>query len=201
MKDIVYYFKNNLYINLTNRCPVMCKYCIKYKWRYKFYGYNLQIENNLPVRLVIEKLKEAIKKHPEFKEVVFCGYGEPLMEYKKVVEITKWLKENYPTIPVRVNTNGLANAYHKKNILKNLKGLVDKIYISLNAHDQKTYYKLHITKINRPFNKILNFIKQARKYIPKVVVTSIEHPDIDTKKVKLIVKKLKVQFRKREFLN
>lgn len=201
MTDIVYYFKNNLYIDLTNKCPVKCKYCIKYKWRYKFYGYDLKIKKVPTVEEVINVLKESIKKHPKFKEIVFCGYGEPLIEYEKVVEISKWVKDNYPKAKIRVNTNGLANAYHKKNVLKYLKGFIDKIYISLNAHDQQTYSKLHITNIKTPFNKIINFIKQAKKYIPEVVVTTVEHPEIDIKKVQTIVKRLKVQFKKREFLD
>ncbi len=200
MSDIVYYFKNNLYINLTNKCPVKCRYCIKYKWDYKFYEYDLRIKETV-VEEVLAKLEESIKKYSGVKEVVFCGYGEPLMEYKKVIEISKWLKKNYPKIKIRINTNGLANAWHKTNVLKYLKGLVDKIYISLNAHNEKVYKKLHITKIKSPFKKILDFIETAKKYIPQVVVTTIDYPGIDKKEVKKIVKKLKVKFKSRKFLD
>lgn len=199
MNNIVYFFKNNLYINLTNRCLVKCSYCIKYKWNFNFYGYNLKLDKEPTYKDVIKDLTLKLKKYPDVKEIVFCGYGDPLIRWKQVAKISKWIKENYPHIKIRVNTNGLATAYFNENILEKLKGLVDKIYVSLNAHNEKTFGLLHKTKIKKPFNKILSFIKKAKKYIPLVVVTTIQHPQIDIAKVKKIAQELNVEYLPREY--
>lgn len=196
---VVYFFKNNLYINLTNKCLVKCSYCIKYKWNFNFYGYNLKLEKEPTESEIKEKIVANLKKYPQVKEVVFCGYGDPLLRWKVVAEISRWLKENYPHLQIRINTNGLAIAYYKKDILKNFKGAVDVIYVSLNAHDEKTFNLLHKTSIKHPFKKILSFIRKAKKYIPTVVVTVIEHPQINLSKVKQIAKKLGVKLLTREY--
>lgn len=199
MKNIVYFFKNNLYINLTNRCLVRCSYCIKYKWNFNFYGYNLKLNKEPNSKEVIKELTTKLKEYPDVKEIVFCGYGDPLIRWKEVAKISRWIKDNFPHIKIRVNTNGLAVAYFKENIQEKLKNLIDKIYISLNAHDEKTFNLLHKTKIPSAFKKIISFIKSSKKYFPEVAVTTIKHSLIDIKKVKKIADKLKVKFIEREY--
>jgi len=200
-QQIVYKYKDNLYLNITNRCPVVCSYCIKYKWNMLFRGYNLDLKKEPSVRDIIRDLDKRLKEEKSIKEIVFCGYGEPLMRLNVVKKVSMWIKKNYPNVKVRVNTNGLAERYNKINVCKELTGLVDKISVSLNAHNEKVYNSLHKTKIKSPFKKIIEFVKQAKKYIPEVVVTTIKHPKIDVEKVRQIVKKLGVKFKKRKYLN
>lgn len=197
---VVYKYKDALYINITNRCPVKCKYCIKYRWKLKFRGYYLGLKKEPTKNQVITELKKQIKIYPDVKEIVFCGYGEPLLRWKLVKQVSKWIKKNFPMLKVRINTNGLANAYHAMDVLKELKDFVDAVSVSLNAHDEKTYAKLHETKIVHPFEKIIEFVKQAKQYFPQVVVTTIKHPEIDINKMKKLVKKLNVKFKIRPYL-
>ncbi len=199
-KNIVYKYKDNLYLNITNRCPVKCVYCIKYRWKSRFRGYYLGLNKEPRFEEVIKELNKKLKIYCNIKEIVFCGYGEPLLRWEILKKVTLWIKKNYPEIKIRINTNGLASAYKKINIPKKLEGLIDTISVSLNAHNQKVYNTLHKTKIKSPFNKIINFIKQAKKYSSKVVITTILHPKIDVDKVKKIAEKLKVEFRQREYL-
>ena len=200
-QQIVYKYKDNLYLNITNRCPVVCSYCIKYKWNMLFRGYNLSLKKEPSVRDIIRNLDKRLKEEKSIKEIVFCGYGEPLMRLNVVKKVSMWIKKNYPNVKVRVNTNGLAETYNKINVCKELTSLVDKISVSLNAHNEKVYNSLHKTKIKSPFKKIIEFVKQAQKYIPEVVVTTIKHPEIDVEKVRQIAKKLGVKFKKRKYLN
>lgn len=197
---IVYKYKDNLYINITNRCQVKCLYCIKYQWGLKFRGYNLRLNKEPYFKEIIEELKKQLVFYKNIKEIVFCGYGEPLLRWQIVKKIAFWIRKNYPKIRIRINTNGLASAYFKVNICKELKGLIDTISISLNAHNEKVYKQLHKTKINTPFKQIINFIKQAKKYIPNVVITTILHPEVNINKIKNIAEKLNVVFREREYL-
>ncbi|MCS7228072.1 MAG: TatD family nuclease-associated radical SAM protein [Endomicrobia bacterium] len=198
--DIVYKYKEALYINVTNRCPVKCLYCIKYSWKFKFRGYYLGLNREPTKKQIISILKKQIKLYPEIKEIVFCGYGEPLLRPRLVREVSEWVKDYIPTVKIRINTNGLANAYHKKNILPMFKGIVDSVSISLNADSEEFYAKFHKTTIVYPFRQIINFIKQAKKYFSEVVVTTIEHPQLDVNKVKKIAKKLGVKFKLRPYL-
>lgn len=199
MSDIVYFFKNNLYINLTNRCLVKCSYCIKYKWNYNFYEYNFKLNKEPTYKEIIHKLTLKLKEYPKVKEIVFCGYGEPLIRWKEVIRISKWIKNNYPHIKIRINTTGLADGYFKKNIYKELAGIIDTISISLNAHNEKTFNLLHKSKIPSAFHKIISSIKKAKKYFPEVIVTTIKHPAIDIAKIKCLAKKLKVEFKERDY--
>ncbi len=200
-QQIVYKYKNNLYLNITNRCPVVCLYCIKYKWKMFFRGYNLGLKKEPSIKEVIKNLSKKLKEEKGIKEVVFCGYGEPLMRLNVVKKLSMWIKKNYPNIKVRVNTNGLAEAYNKINVCKKLNGLVDAISISLNAHSETVYRSLHKTKIKEPFKKIIDFIKKAKRYIPEVIITTICHPKIDVEKVRKIAKKIDVKFKRRKYFN
>ena len=56
-----------------------------------------------------------------------------------------YAKEKYG-IKVRLNTNGLGNLYHKRNIVPELAKVVDSVSISLNAPTAEKYQK--VTSLN-----------------------------------------------------
>ncbi|GHT59745.1 hypothetical protein AGMMS49531_04340 [Endomicrobiia bacterium] len=196
MSTVSYVFEGNLYLNITNRCMMACPYCIKHKWANKFNGNNLKLEREPSYQEVIESIGDPTK----YKEVIFCGYGDSLIDIGAVEKIAKWIKEHKGM--VRINTSGLANRYHGKNILPELKGLVDVISISLNGSNPKEHNKL-----NRPmfkeesFDEVLKFAKEAKNYIPKVVITVVELPGFDVSKVEKLAKEIGVWFRTRPYLD
>jgi len=199
--SIVYKYKNNLYINITNRCPVICSYCIKIRWRKLFRGYNLGLDKEPSFKEICNLLEKKLITQNNIKEIVFCGYGEPLMRWKLVKKIALWIKTKFPNkFKIRVNTSGLSNAWYKTNICFHLKYVINSISVSLNAHNEAVYLKLHKTKIKNPFNKIIEFVKQAKKYIKEVSITTINHPMIDVDKVRDIAKQLGVKFKMRKYL-
>lgn len=195
MNTIAYTYGDNLYLNITNRCMMACPYCIKHKWSNDFRGNDLKLDKEPSVEEVIN----AIKDPKKYNEIIFCGYGDALVNPQAVKEISKWIKDNGGK--VRINTAGLANLYHGKNILPELKGLVDVISISLNGTNPKEHNEL-----NRPmfkeksFNEIINFAKLAKEYIPEVVITAVELPGLDISKVEQIAKEAGVNFRVRPYL-
>ncbi|MDR2811837.1 MAG: TatD family nuclease-associated radical SAM protein [Endomicrobium sp.] len=196
MNTISYVFGDSLYLNITNRCVMACSYCVKHKWSNKFNGNDLKLEREPSPKEVIESIGDPKK----YKEIVFCGYGDALIRIEEVKEIAKWIKENRGI--VRINTAGLANAYHSRNIFPELKGLVDIISVSLNGSNPEEH-----NKINNPmfkeesFSEIIKFVNEAKKYITKVVITAVEFPDFNTSKVKEIADKLGVCFRSRPYLD
>ncbi len=196
MNTIAYVYGDNLYLNITNRCMMACPYCIKHKWANDFRGNDLKLEKEPGVKEVIE----AIGDPKKYGQIVFCGYGDALVKPEEVKEISKWIKDKGGK--VRINTAGLANRYHGKNILPELKGLVDTISISLNGSTPEEH-----NAINRPmfkeesFDEIIKFAKEAKKYIPEVVFTAVEFPDFDVSKVEKIAKDAGIDFRVRPYLD
>lgn len=196
MNTVSYVFGDNLYLNITNRCMMACPYCIKHKWANDFRGNDLKLDTEPTAAEVIA----AIADPKKYKEVIFCGYGDALVNPEAVVEISKWIKENGGK--VRINTAGLANKYHGRNILPELKGLVDVISISLNGTTPREHNEL-----NRPmfkeesFGEIISFAKEAKKYIPEVVITAVELPGLDVSKVKKIAEETGIAFRVRPYLD
>ncbi|NYE56842.1 TatD family nuclease-associated radical SAM protein [Carboxydothermus ferrireducens] len=195
MAEIAYELGNSLYINLTNRCTNACVFCIRKTE--KGVGYDLWLEREPDTREIIAALKE--KDPLKYEEVVFCGYGEPLLRIKEVVEVARWLKE-IGVKKVRINTNGLANRYHGRNILPELKGLVDVISISLNAQDAETYQKVSRSRYGQEaYAEVLKFIEESKKYIPEVVVTVVRWEGVDVEETKKVAERLGVKLRVREF--
>ncbi|MCA6079683.1 MAG: TatD family nuclease-associated radical SAM protein [Endomicrobium sp.] len=196
MNTVSYIFEDNLYLNITNRCMMACPYCIKHKWANKFRGNDLKLEKEPSCKEVIGTIGDPKK----YNEVIFCGYGDSLVNLKTVKEISKWIKENGGK--VRINTAGLANRYYGKNILPELKGLVDIISISLNGSNPKEHNELNQPMFKEEsFHEIVKFAEEAKNYIPEVVITAVKFPGFDILKVEEIAKEIGVKFRARAYLD
>ena len=201
--SIVYRFKNSLYINLTNRCPNLCAFCIKTKWNMEFDKYNLNLRGKEPsAREVLDALYAEMKKAPA-EQIVFCGYGEPAMRLPVMLEICDDLKKNkYPGI-IRLNTVGLGNMIWKKNIVPQLKGRIDQIYISLNSHDPAQWAALvrPAAGYEKGYDSVVQFIKDCMGNFDKVVVSTVGNVGVDTAAMKKFVESLGAEFYIREFLD
>lgn len=189
--EIAYKIRNTLYLNLTNRCSNECIFCVRFHTDY-VKGHNLRLSDE-PTE---GELKAAIKDPSLYKEVVFCGYGEPLLRLDVVRNVASWIKQHKGR--VRINTNGHANLIYERNILPELHGLVDSISISLDAHDEETYNRICKPTFKNAFQGVLSFIKEARKYIPEVRVTVVTVKGVDIEKCRKIAEDLGVDFRVRK---
>lgn len=188
--EIAYQIRDSLYLNVTNRCTSKCTFCVKFHSDY-VKGHNLRLYDE-PSE---EELKKAIGDPSRYKEVVFCGYGEPLLRLDVVKKLSKWVKENSGY--VRINTNGHGNLIHKKNILPELEGIVDCISISLDAQDEETYNRICAPAFKNAFQEVINFIKESKKYIPRVTATVVEMQGIDIEKCGRLADSLGVMLRVR----
>jgi TatD family-associated radical SAM protein len=113
----------------------------------------------------------------KYAEVVFCGYGEPTERLPELLEVARWLKANRPAVSVRVNTNGLADLIAGKPTAALFQGLVDTLSISLNTPDAKEYLALCRPRFGEAaYPAMLRFAEEARKYVPKVVMTIVGAP-------------------------
>lgn len=203
MDTYAYILENNLYINLTNLCTNDCIFCIR-SLNEKVAGSNLNLSHeNVSYDDVILQIKE--KMTPKIKEIVFCGYGEPLLKLELIKKISTFTKENYPQIPTRINTNGQANVIYKRNIVPELKGLIDKISISLNSDNAKQYQELSKSKFGESvYEEVKAFAKlcsEAGIETSLSIVTGFQNNIIDVYNCQKIAKDLGVTLRIREWLD
>ncbi|OGC28963.1 hypothetical protein A2311_03180 [candidate division WOR-1 bacterium RIFOXYB2_FULL_48_7] len=197
MDSITYQIGDNLYLNITNRCTNECTFCIRNKSQLFNQNYSLWLEREPSALEVLA----AIGDPGKYKQIVFCGYGEPLVRLETVKEILLQpaISEARNTIK-RIDTNGLANIFWGKNILPELSGLVDYMSISLNAHDAATYQKICRPFYGLPaFAAILDFIKEAKKVVPQVEISVVDLPIVDQAKCAAIAKELGVKLRIRPY--
>jgi TatD DNase family protein len=191
---IAYMIRNSLYLNITNRCSNRCTFCPKFE-DLTVKGHELKLSHEPDFAEVIAAVDAT---PPGFSEVVFCGYGEPLIRLELVKEVAAELKRR--GIRVRINTDGQANLVHGRNILPELAGLVDSLSVSLNAADAETYDKLCQTPFGAAgFQGVCDFLSEAVKHIPQVTASAVTVPGLDVAKVKELAIKLGVEFREREY--
>ncbi|RJQ50451.1 MAG: YchF/TatD family DNA exonuclease [Nitrospiraceae bacterium] len=190
--EITYRIRDSLYLNITNKCTNKCGFCVKSRTTY-VKGHNLRLEKE-PSAL---QLIKAIHDPKAYKEIVFCGIGEPLLRLDIVKKVSSWIKQNGGK--VRINTNGQGNLIHGKNILPDLKGIVDSISISLDAEDAKKYEKICKPAVKGAFEGVISFIKEAVKVIPEVKATIVKIPGVNVEKCRKIADDLGVELRIREF--
>lgn len=190
---IAYRIRNSLYLNITNRCSNRCTFCPKFD-DFTVKGHNLML-NSEPT---YEEVMVAIGQPPEISEVVFCGYGEPLIRLDLVKQVAGELKRR--GYRIRINTDGQANQVHGRDILPELTGLVDSISVSLNAPDAATYNRLCNTPFNETgFSGICDFIRTATSNIPQVIATAVTIPGVDIEACRTLADSLGAEFRVREY--
>jgi len=191
---IAYQIRDTLYLNITNRCTNSCIFCAKFS-DFVVKGHDLQLDHEPS----LTEIKQVIGDPTRYSEIVFCGYGEPLLRLDLVKKLSRWLKNQ--DVKVRINTDGQANLVHGRNILPELNGLIDTISISLNAPDAENYH--HLCQSNfgeqESYQAVKEFIQMSCHDIPEVTATAVTYPGIDITACKQVAKKLGAKFRAREY--
>jgi radical SAM enzyme (TIGR04100 family) len=189
---------NNVYVNLTNKCPCACTFCLR-NTKELNRSNNLWLDKEPTVEEIIgefEKYDLAL-----FNEIIFCGFGEPLMRLNDIIKVSKYLKGRNKYIPIRINTNGLADLVHKKEVAPLLKGLIDTVSISLNASNAEEYLRLTCNVFGiDSYEAMLKFAVNCKGYIPNVVMTVVDcigQEEIDA--CKAVCDKIGVPLRVRPF--
>lgn len=166
--SLVYQIGNNLYINLTDRCTLTCGFCPKHNGCTDVKGHQLYLSRRPEAADIIAQIKDPTA----YDEIVFCGYGEPTLRLKQLLEIAHWVKQNAGN--TRLNTDGLGNKFHKRNIVPELAECIDGLSISLNAQDAATYQHHCAPALKDSFQAVLDFIEEAARHISPVYASAID---------------------------
>lgn len=199
MADIIYTYGGSAYMNITNKCPCACIFCIRSN------GDGLGSAESLWLKgdPTIDEIKAEIDNFDfsEYDEVVFCGYGEPTQALDNLIESAKYLKEKH-SLKIRLNSNGLSDLINGKPTAHLLEGVVDSISISLNAPDSEAYQRVTSSKFGEDaYPALLKFAEECKQYIPSVkftVVDVISEEEIE--ECKKISEKMGIPLRVREWI-
>lgn len=198
MMTVFYAVGDKAYLNITNRCPCACTFCIRNNGEGAYGSDSLWLEREPSYEEIVSEI--AKNDLSRYKEIVFCGYGEPLERIEIVIRVSDYIKSRCD-IPIRLNTNGLSDLINKKPTASLLCGKIDIISISLNASDSEEYQKISNPCYgDKAFDALLNFAEECKKYIPRVlfsVVDVISEKEIE--KCKKLSKQMDIQLRVRKY--
>jgi len=188
-----YKIGQSLYVNVTNRCNADCIFCDR-KGEAVINGYNLKMKKSEEPEAEVY-IKE-IGDPKQYKEIVFCGYGEPTIRWDFVKTVAKYIKDNGGK--TRMNSNGHGNHINKHDITPELEGLIDTVSISLNSTDPQQYAGL--MRVDPSLHaEMIDFAKKAKNYT-HVVLSIVELSEVDKEAAKkFVTEEIGVDFREREY--
>ncbi len=191
---IAYKIRDSLYLNITARCTNECSFCIKYYSDF-VKGHNLKLKEEPSAQEVIDAAGDASK----YREVVFCGYGEPTARLDEMREISLALKQRGASA-IRLNTNGHGNLIHGRSIVKELAEFIDEVSVSLDVDAADKYDRICKPAFGpETYAKVKEFVRECKQHIKKASVTFLDMPGVDLAACERIAREeLGVPFRVRK---
>ena len=169
---VTYEVGDGLYINLTNGCTNRCDFCIRNNGDGAYGSESLWLEREPTEREVLESVFS--RDLSSYSEVVFCGYGEPSLRLDVARRVALAIKEKYPTMPVRINTNGQSDLIFKRDTAKDYEGAFDTVSISLNAPTAEKYQDIcHSVFGEETLDSIIKFTENVKKYVQNTVFSVV----------------------------
>lgn len=172
MMTVTYSSGTSIYINMTNRCPCACTFCLRQNKDHVFDCDSLWLDREPTVKEVCDSIDAWDLSR--YNEIVFCGYGEPTERLYDLLEVAKHIRKT-ANIKIRINTNGLADLIWNESTAPKLSGLIDTVSISLNATNKEDYFRVVRPKFGiGSYDAMLKFAKECTQYVPSVVMTVVD---------------------------
>ena len=160
------------YVNTTNRCPCACTFCLR-QTKEMMENNSLWLKEEPSKEMIIEEFKKYDLN--DFKEIVFCGFGEPMERWDDIKEVIDYIRDTKKDMKIRINTNGLANDIYGRDVTPEYKGRFDTVSISLNAPTKEEFLELTRSKFGiSSFDDMLKKKKKCKAYVPNVVLTVVD---------------------------
>ena len=170
---ITYIVEDKLYVNITNKCSNRCEFCIRNNGDGAYGSDSLWLERE-PTR---EEILESIFSRDllVFPEIVFCGYGEPTYRLEDAACVAKAVKEKYPEMKIRINTNGHSDLIWGRDTAPDYEGAFDIVSISLNTPTAEKYQAIcHSVYGEKSFDALLKFASNVKNYVPTVALSAVK---------------------------
>lgn len=203
-QNIIYYRRgeDEMSINLTNRCPNSCVFCIRDKD--KGWGVsNLYLEREPQLSEIKNEIFSAVKENKEGVDLVkICGYGEPLTRLEILPELVKFIRELLPEATIQLTTTGWL-LYEKDNgpekFQQSVENGIDRIYLSLNATEEQDYREIVRPSGENCFGRVIEFIKLSKNLDLEVECSFVDLDNLDEEKIRKFTSNLDCEYDIREF--
>ena len=201
MMTITYTVGNAVYVNMTNRCPCACTFCLRANGPGVYGSGPLWLDREPTVGETVESI--GMRDFSVFRELVFCGYGEPTERLDDLLAVARWMRASHPDVKIRVNTNGLSDLIAGRPTAADFKGLVDVLSISLNTPDPAEYLRVCRPQFGEAaYPAMLKFAGDATRFVPDVVMTVVDEPvtsKSDQERCRAICERLGARLRVRPY--
>lgn len=198
---ITYVVEGKLYVNITNRCSNRCEFCIRNNGDGAYGSDSLWLERDPTCEEILDSVFSWDLN--TFPELVFCGYGEPTYRLDDAVFVAKEVKKKYPSIKIRINTNGHSDLILRRDTAPEYEGAFDIVSISLNAPDDQKYQQIcHPIFGEEILDVIFSFAARVKDYVP-VVQFSVVKETLTSDEITLceqISRALGVSLRVRDYI-
>ena len=169
---IFYEFGGKLYVNITNKCPCACVFCIRKNGDSVGGNDSLWLSHEPSLEEIISAFEQFDKAG--LHDLVFCGYGEPMSRADVLIEFAKYIKNN-TDMSVRINTNGLVSLINPDFDIEEMRDVIDSVSISLNAPDKESYLEITRPKFGiDSFASMLDFAAKAKSIVSDVAFTVVD---------------------------
>ncbi len=170
---IVYEVDGALYVNVTNRCPNNCDFCIRNNGDGAYGSDSLWLEREPTEEEIISSVFS--RDLTRYGELVFCGYGVPTCRLDVCRRVALAVKEIYPNFLIRINTNGMSTLINGgSDSLALYRDAFDTVSISLNAPTSEKYVEMcHPVYGLSAFDAIIKFARDVKNYVQNVVLTVV----------------------------
>lgn len=170
---ITYEYGGNLYVNPTNRCNFNCNFCLRHNaGAGSIYTHNLWLERE-PSK---EELLASIESWDlsQYRQLVFVGFGEPSYRFDDICWVIDQMKAHGTKIFTRMDTNGTGSLINGRDIAPDFAGRFDMVSVSLNTDTAEKYNALCHPQQTGAYQAMLDFTKELRQYVPKVMMTVVD---------------------------
>ncbi len=192
-QTIAYTIDDRRYLSITDRCTLACEFCPKTLGSMQVHDYDLSFNH----RPDTDEIISAMGQVSDFSWIVFCGFGEPTLRLKTLLEVATHIKQQGGR--VRLNTDGLANRVHKRNVLPEMAGCIDALSVSLNAQNETIYNRHCVPALENSWQSMLDFLQLAPASIADVTATAINGLDgVDIAACRQLAEDRGVKFKQRE---
>ncbi|MBO5870280.1 MAG: radical SAM protein [Clostridia bacterium] len=197
-----YIVGDNIYLNITNRCTNDCTFCLRNNGDAAYGSNPLWLEHEPTADEVLIQVKDIF--FDNCQSFVFCGYGEPTCRFQTLIKTAKQLKNKYPNIPIRLNTNGQSELINSIEYTSQLFGLIDSVSISMNSSNEDDYDELCRPVFGKKaFSAMIEFGKRCVGNIPTVQFSVVEETlsEENIAKCREITDKIGAKLRIRKFIS
>lgn len=169
---MTYEVDGGLYINVTNKCTNSCDFCIRNNGDGAYGSESLWLVREPTAEEIISSVFE--REVEKYREIVFCGYGEPSCRLDVCRGVALAIKNKHPDIPIRINTNGHSSLIYGYDTSPMYKDAFDTVSISLNTPSADRYVEMcHPVYGEIAFTALQDFARNVKKYVRCVILSVV----------------------------